>query len=74
MANKTGLHEAKKPASKLKVGKTLLKVVGVTIGAGVALIAGTNKIMTELTKEKETEEDKETIEDKLEKEDEENGK
>lgn len=72
MAKKTGLKEAKK-VNKLKVGSTLLKVVGVTVGAGVALIAGTNKIMSELTKE-EDEKEQEIEEDKLEKEDEEDAK
>ena len=70
MADKKGLHEAKNIKSNPKVGKTLLKLVGVTIGAGVALVAGTNKLMTELTKDKKTEEENEKVEDKLEKEDE----
>lgn len=46
---KRGMVKADKPASKKTgagVAKTLLKVVGVGLAAGVALIAATDKVMT----------------------------
>ena len=70
MADKKGLKEAKKNNSNPKVAKTLLKVVATTIGAGVALIAGTNKIMKEATKDR-SEQENEDSENRAEKADEE---
>ena len=49
---KTGMNKAEMPDVKA-AGKAALKIVGVGLAAGVALIGATNKIMTKLTSKKE---------------------
>lgn len=57
---KLGMNKAEMPEVKLAdAGKAALKIVGVGLAAGVALIAATDKIMTKLTSKKETSEDEE---------------
>ena len=51
---KQGTRKAEMPEVKVAdAGKAALKIIGVGLTAGVALIAATNKIMTKLTSKKE---------------------
>ena len=49
---KLGMSKADMPEVKT-AGKAALKIVGVGLAAGVALIAATNKVMTKLTSRKD---------------------
>ena len=49
---KLGMNKAEMPEVKT-AGKAALKIIGVGLAAGVALIGATNKIMTKLTSKKE---------------------
>ncbi len=49
---KLGMSKADMPEVKT-AGKAALKIVGVGLAAGVALIAATNKVMTKLTSKKD---------------------
>lgn len=55
---KLELNKAEMPEVKT-AGKAALKIIGVGLTAGVALIAATNTIMTKLTSKKETSKDEE---------------
>ena len=60
---KLGMSKADMPEVKT-AGKAALKIVGVGLAAGVALIAATNKVMTKLTsKRDEAVKTEETLED-----------
>ena len=60
---KLGMSKADMPEVKT-AGKAALKIVGVGLAAGVALIAATNKVMTKLTSKKDEAVDAaETLED-----------
>ncbi|MBR6528805.1 MAG: hypothetical protein IKT62_02080 [Firmicutes bacterium] len=60
---KLGMSKADMPEVKT-AGKAALKIVGVGLAAGVALIAATNKVMTKLTSKKdEAVKTDETLED-----------
>lgn len=51
---KPQVRKAEMPEVKVAdAGKAALKIVGVGLAAGVALIAATNKVMTKLTSKKE---------------------
>lgn len=55
---KLGMNKAETPDVKA-AGKATLKIIGVGLAAGVALIGATNTIMTKLTSKKETSKDEE---------------
>lgn len=51
---KLGIKKAEMPEVKVAdAGKAALKIVGVGLAAGVALIAATNTVMTKLTSKKD---------------------